>query len=94
MEDADIIINTLIWDDWNIEHIARHNVTPEEVENALADENAVYLKAKQGRVMVLGRAGKRLLATVLNQQETPEEFYVITARDMSKKERAYYRAKK
>ena len=27
-----IVINALIWDEWNKEHIARHGVTPEEVE--------------------------------------------------------------
>lgn len=41
--------------------------------------------------MVLGRAETRLIATVLNEQEMNGVYYVITARDMSKKERAFYR---
>jgi hypothetical protein len=28
-------IDHLVWDDWNREHIARHNVTPEEVEQVI-----------------------------------------------------------
>ncbi len=40
--------------------------------------------------MFLGKTAQRMLAIVMNQQENPEEFYIITARDMSKKERAYY----
>jgi uncharacterized DUF497 family protein len=91
MEEIDITISKLIWDDWNIEHIAHHEVTTEEVEASLADTNAIYLKAKRGRVMVLGRTGSRLVTTVMNQQKNPQEFYIITSRDMSKKERAYYR---
>ena len=26
-------IRELIWDDWNQEHVARHHITPEEVED-------------------------------------------------------------
>lgn len=89
-----IIIRQLIWDDWNIGYISRHDVVPAEVELSLADKYAVFLRAKQGRVMVLGRAKKRLITTILNEQTTEGIFYVITARDMSKKERAYYRSLK
>ncbi len=28
-----IVIRRLIWNSWNIEHIARHDVTPDEVED-------------------------------------------------------------
>ena len=28
-----IVIRRLIWDSWNITHIARHDVTPDEVED-------------------------------------------------------------
>lgn len=86
-----IRIIKLLWDGWNVTHIARHQVTPEEVELSLSDRNAVFLKAKQGRIMVLGRAETRFIATVLNEQEMNGVYYVITARDMSKKERAFYR---
>ncbi|MCL4870624.1 MAG: BrnT family toxin [Anaerolineae bacterium] len=94
MEEIEIVITELIWDDWNVDHVARHNITIVEVEQPLRDKDAVFLKAKQGRVMVLGRAGARLITVVLNAQETDGEYYVITARDMSKKERAFYRAQK
>lgn len=30
-----IKINQLIWDEWNREHIKKHNVTPQQVEEAL-----------------------------------------------------------
>ena len=44
--------------------------------------------------MILGCAEKRLITTVLNAQEIEGLYYVITARDMSKKERAFYRSRK
>ncbi|MCA9962689.1 MAG: BrnT family toxin [Anaerolineales bacterium] len=94
MQSIEIVIIELLWDDWNIEHIARHDVVPDEVELSLTDEHAVFLKAKENRVMVLGRAGDRLISTVMNEQATKGQYYVITARDMSKKERAFYRAQK
>jgi uncharacterized DUF497 family protein len=94
MEETQLVITELIWDDWNVAHVAHHNVTPENVEQSLADEHAVFIKAKLGRVMVLGRSSKRLIATVLSEQETSGAYYVVTARDMSKKERTFYRAQK
>lgn len=94
MNEIKIIITQLIWDDWNIDHIARHDVAPEEVELSFSDPDAIFLQAKQGRVMILGRANKRLITTVLNAQEIRGLYYVITARDMSKKERAFYRSRK
>ena len=92
MEEIHIVIESLIWDDWNIDHISLHDVVPEEVELSLTDDNKLFIQAKQGRVIVLGRSGKRLLTTVLNPQETEGAYYVITARDMSKKERAFFRS--
>ncbi len=94
MDEIEITITQLMWDDWNIDHIARHNVVPEEVELSLSDPQAIFLQAKQGRLMILGLAKKRLITTVLNAQETIGLYYVITARDMSKKERAFYRSRK
>ncbi len=94
MDEIEITITQLMWDDWNIDHIAWHNVVLEEVELSLSDPQAIFLQAKQGRLMILGLAKKRLITTVLNAQETIGLYYVITARDMSKKERAFYRSRK
>ncbi|MDA0245132.1 MAG: hypothetical protein OT477_17070 [Chloroflexi bacterium] len=91
MTNPKLIITHLIWDDWNVAHIARHDVLPEQVEESISDEHAVFLQPKQNRLMVLGRSGSRLIATILNAQETSGVYYVITARDMAKKERNLYR---
>ena len=63
-----IQIVQLIWDDWNVEHIARHNVTPEEVEQACLGEIMV-LDGKKGRLVVSGlTVDGRLLAIVLDPE--------------------------
>jgi hypothetical protein len=88
-----ILIKKLIWDEWNIEHIKKHKVKPEEVEKSLKDKFLVFISGYTKRVISLGRANERLITTVLQKQE-PYTYYVVTARDMAKKERAIYRQEK
>lgn len=42
----------------------------------------------------VGKSDKRLITTVLQQQEIQNLYYVVTARDMAKKERVIYRKEK
>lgn len=81
-------VNQLIWDDWNINHIKKHSVKPNEVEKTLKSKIKT-LKSYKERLLVLGRCGKRLLTIVLAKEKN-NKYYVVTARDMSKKERRYY----
>jgi hypothetical protein len=50
----------------------------------------VVLQSYRGRLILIGRVGPRLLAAVLNPLPAAESYYPITARDASRKERAYY----
>jgi uncharacterized protein len=48
------------WDDANMAHIARHGVTPEEVEQAFVNDPivvAVQERGGEGRVLCAGLAG-------------------------------------
>jgi len=83
-------IAKLLWDAWNVDHIRKHNVTPFEVERVLHDRNKKVRKGHSDRILLLGRSNKRLLSIVLAQQEDAA-FYVVTARDMDKKERLIYK---
>jgi len=80
----------VVWDDWNTSHIMRHHVSISEIEKALSDDRAIFLLTYNKRILALARSGKRLLAIVLNEEEKGI-FYIITARDMSKKERRVYK---
>lgn len=80
-----IVVRKIIWDDWNREHIKKHDVCPEEVEIAIS--NLAYHKQTYGkRYLLVGRCGKRILAVVLKRADKGV-YYVITARDAGKKER-------
>ena len=80
-----IIVENIIWDSWNREHIGKHGVQPAEVEEA--GKQIIYHKRTYGgRYLLIGRSGFRLLGLVLKRIE-PKTYYLVTARDASKKER-------
>jgi Uncharacterized protein conserved in bacteria len=86
----EVIIKRLIWEEWNIAHIARHNVVPEEVEEVcLADP---YMSgAKKGRICAIGYTKKRrIIALFLDPEPEDGVYYPVSARDASKKERSVY----
>lgn len=86
-----ILITELLWDSFNVEHIEKHNVKITEIEEALQDEDRVFRETYKERILALGRSSKRLIATVLSLDKATGLHYVITARDMDKKERQIYR---
>ncbi len=83
-----IKVKKLLWDKWNLEHIKKHGVTKEEVEGA-GKAIIFSVQAYNNRVRIVGRAGKRILSVILNPQDKAHVYYVVTARDASKKERRY-----
>lgn len=80
---------TLIWDDWNVEHIKKHNVVVKEVEEAVKS-SSIQTESYDERVVFLGITKKGRLLTVVCSQAKQKDLYVVSARDMSKKERKYY----
>ncbi len=92
-------IDELIWDDWNIEHIAEHGVEPEEVDSLTIERYHLVRRAgvtRYGlpRYHLYGQTDTgRYLFVVLDREEG-HAFYVVTARDMNTAEkRAFQRAK-
>ncbi len=82
-------VQRLLWDEWNVGHIAKHRVTPEEVEEVCHAEPLVF-EAKRGRIIGVGpTVDGRVLAVVL-APEGEGVYYPITARPASKKERRLY----
>ncbi len=88
-----IVIRRLNWDTWNVAHIARHQVLPEEAEE-VCHGDPVELRSYKGRIILVGpsQAG-RLLAVVL-EHEGDAVYYPVTARPASRKERRYYEQQK
>ncbi len=80
------------WDEDAIEHIARHQVEPEEVEEVLAGRYLLF-RGQRRRYYVLGRTeAGRYLFIVLERREK-SRFRVVTARDMTNFERQRFRKK-
>lgn len=81
-----MVIRKLVWDEWNIDHIARHNVEPEEVEQACMSKN-VFTKAKSGLYRLIGQSNDGRYLTILLAPRFGSSFYPVTARDSDKKEK-------
>lgn len=81
-------IKSFDWDKRNIEHIARHNITPDEAEEAFLD--ALYRKGRDGRLLVYGVTDPGRFILVVAVLNPGGMVRVITARDMTQSERRYY----
>lgn len=80
-----IVLEQLIWNDWNIEHIKKHNVSSKEVEEAIS--NILAHRMGYGRkIILIGRSGKRLLSMIV-AKEKGNKYYPVTVRDADRKER-------
>jgi len=75
----------LFWDDKAVEHVGRHGVRPDEVEQSV--ENVLHTYNRLGRTIVIGQTlGGRYLFVVLEYVDQGE-WYTVTARDASVTER-------
>jgi len=83
-------VTTLVWDEWNVEHIKNHQVSVREVEEACESKTKTK-EAGGGRLFVFGKTkqGRRLIVVVSPKREK-HSYYPVTARDMSRKERRWY----
>jgi uncharacterized DUF497 family protein len=80
-----MIVKGLIWDEWNKEHIARHDVSVKEVEEVCQGEYKI-VESYRKRILILGKAkAKRNIAVVLSPEDRSLKsygngiYYVITA---------------
>jgi hypothetical protein len=78
------------WDSRNVNHIARHNVKPEEVEEVFLSRPLIR-KARSGLKVAMGRTDAGHYLFVVFALKSSDVIRVITARDMSTSERRYYR---
>ena len=84
------------WDDENSDHVRRHGVEPEEVEEAVTDPRrlgvAAYNTAREVRRGMLGATSAgRVLAVVLTRRAG--RVRIITARDADGAEKKRYRTR-
>jgi len=87
-------IREFVWAEDRIDHVARHGVTPEEVEEVCFGRALVQRAKSEGEnpvYYVLGRtdAGRYLFAVVIRFPDG--KGYPVTARPMTDKEERQYR---
>lgn len=84
-----IVIRKLIWDSWNIAHIARHDVTPDEVED-VCHGDYITSQTYGGRIRVVGLTSTgRMLAIILAPREKGA-YYIVTAHNANTGEQQRY----
>ena len=80
-------------DDWNRQHIARHGITPEQVEE-VCQGPCIAREGYKGRLMLIGPDGAaRILVAVLDP-EGEDAYYTVSARPASRRERRIYEQEK
>jgi len=88
-------IENITWDENTVNHIARHAVSPEEVEEVLFNDSDSprIMRGKENRYLAYGKtnAGRFLLAVLIISNRKTR---IITARDMTDREKKFYRRKK
>jgi len=87
-------IRLLLWPDDRIEHIAKHGVTPEEVESVCFGVPLVLSTASHGKnpvYQVMGQtdSGRYLLSVVIGFPDG--RGYPVTARQMTEKEQRRFK---
>lgn len=82
-------INEFFWDNINIDHISRHQVMPEEIEEIAFDDDPYVKKHSKVRYLYGQTVSGRYLFTVFIMKGW-RIAKVITSRDMDEKERKLY----
>lgn len=89
-----IDIKRLIWDDWNVAHIARHQIIPDEAE-IVCHSNPLVQQGKQGRAAVTGLTHTgRMITVILDPEPEAGVYYVVTAYTTNRKYRKIYHQEK
>lgn len=85
----DLIVDTLIIEEDRPAHIAKHNITIDEVIEVLTD-NYVYFAGKDERWLLVGKTVKqRFLTVVLGVREQKNTYGLVTARPARREERSF-----
>jgi len=84
-------VNELEWDEANEEHVARHGVEPDEVEDVCFGRHWAIRSGGRKRLAVFGQAGGGRYILVIVERLGRGRYRPITARDMDHGEKRNYR---
>ena len=80
------------WNEWNLDHISRHAVEPEEAEWIVNHYGAS--DAGGDKYMVWGQTAHGRYLQVIFVLDAPDEVYVIHARDLIDREKRIFRRRR
>lgn len=84
-----IKVDSLVWDEFNSQHIRLHGVTIVEAEEAA--QSKIKVKKTYGeRLLVFGKTKNNKPLILVVAPTGKDSYYVVTARSMSRKERRWY----
>jgi uncharacterized protein len=91
-------IDELLWDDWNEEHISRHRVREDEVEEVVFDRASQFFRVGRGgaarRYLILGLTDAGRYLFVVIELAPGNRGYPITARDMTDGEKRQFKQRR
>ncbi|MBI2049675.1 BrnT family toxin [Candidatus Roizmanbacteria bacterium] len=85
-----LTVRKLIWDAWNISHIARHHVTPDEVETICHRDPLILRGQQKNRLVLIGSTEEERILAVILELKGRGTYYPITAYPADKKDIALY----
>lgn len=89
-----MMVKRLVWDEWNIEHIARHRVSPREAEEVCRDNKYIVRESYRDRLMLIGPTLTERILVVVVAPKPNGGHYVVTARPADRKECRLYQLEK
>ena len=86
------MVYNIDWKDKAVEHIARHHVEKFEVEEGINDDDPKITERRKDRQIIMCQTfAGRYLAILLSYPPESNQVRVITARDMSQREKTKYK---
>src|SRR4051794_30634274 len=88
-------IARLSWDDWNLEHVTKHGITVDEVEEVLSG-SPEFRESYKGRLLAVGptRSGSLVAVAIGPDPIEPHVYYPFSARPISNQDRRWYQGRK
>ncbi len=80
------------WDEESVNHIWRHRIEPEEVEETLRGRYT-FRRGRSATYYVLGQSGSGRYLFIVLSRKSSGCYRVITARDMTSAEQSFSRRK-
>ncbi len=87
------VYREIVWSDTSEAHVARHGVSPGEVEDAINCRPVLTRRGREGTTEIYGTSDAGRALVVIVAPALDGRWYVVTAREMTTNERRAFRRK-